>query len=65
LRVPLVSASSSQDRTSSTAGVSCRSAVLTLFDKQPLDQLLAEIESGLGTVETRNQLNLFPDISGQ
>jgi IS4 transposase len=37
---------------------------LTLFDKQPLDQLLAEIESGPETVETRNQLNLFSDISG-
>ena len=38
---------------------------LTLFDKQPLDQLLAEIESRPDTVETRNQLNLFSDISGQ
>jgi hypothetical protein len=38
---------------------------LTLFDKQPLDQLLAEIESRPETVETRNQLNLFSDISGQ
>jgi hypothetical protein len=38
---------------------------LTLFDKQPLDQLLAEIELRLETVETRNQLNLFSDISGQ
>ncbi len=38
---------------------------LTLFDKQPLDQLLAEIETGPETVETRNQLNLFSDISGQ
>ena len=38
---------------------------LTLFDKQPLVQLLAEIESSSETVETRNQLNLFSDISGQ
>jgi hypothetical protein len=38
---------------------------LTLFDKQPLDQLLAQIESWPETVETRNQLNLFSDISGQ
>jgi hypothetical protein len=38
---------------------------LTLFDKQPLDQLLANIESRPETVETRNQLNLFSDISGQ
>jgi len=38
---------------------------LTLFDKQPLDQLLAEIESQAETVKTRNQLNLFSDISGQ
>jgi Domain of unknown function (DUF4372)/Transposase DDE domain len=38
---------------------------LTLFDKQPLDQLLAEIESIPETPEKRNQLNLFPDISGQ
>ena len=38
---------------------------LTLFDKQPLDQLLAEIESRPETLETRNQLNLFSDISGQ
>jgi hypothetical protein len=38
---------------------------LTLFDKQPLGQLLAEIESRPETVETRNQLNLFSDISGQ
>jgi hypothetical protein len=38
---------------------------LTLFDKQPLDQLLADIESTPQTAETRNQLKLFPDISGQ
>ena len=38
---------------------------LTLFDKQPLDQLLAELESLPETVEKRNQLNLFSDISGQ
>jgi hypothetical protein len=38
---------------------------LTLFDKQPLDQLLAEIESRPETVETHNQLILFSDISGQ
>jgi len=38
---------------------------LTLFDKQPLDQLLAEIELMPETIETRNQLNLFSDISGQ
>jgi DDE family transposase/uncharacterized protein DUF4372 len=38
---------------------------LTLFDKQPLDQLLADIEPRLQTIETHNQLNLFSDISGQ
>jgi hypothetical protein len=38
---------------------------LTLFDKQPLDQLLADIESRPETMETHNQLNLFSDISGQ
>jgi hypothetical protein len=38
---------------------------LTLFDKQPLDQLLAEIESKPGSPETANQMNLFSDISGQ
>jgi len=38
---------------------------LTLFDKQPLDQLLADIESTPQSTETRNQLKLFPDISGQ
>ncbi len=38
---------------------------LTLFDKQPLDQLLAEMESRPETLHTRNQLNLFSDISGQ
>jgi hypothetical protein len=38
---------------------------LTLFDKQPLDQLLADIESTPQTTETRNQLKLFQDISGQ
>jgi hypothetical protein len=38
---------------------------LTLFDKQPLDQLLADIESRPETLETHNQLNLFADISGQ
>jgi len=38
---------------------------LTLFDKQPLDQLLAEIESKPEAIETHNQLNLFSDISGQ
>ena len=38
---------------------------LTLFDKQPLDQLLADIESKPEAGPTTNQLNLFPDISGQ
>ena len=38
---------------------------LTLFDKQPLVQLLADIESAPPPTETRNQLNLFSDISGQ
>jgi hypothetical protein len=38
---------------------------LTLFDKQPLDQLLADIEPRPETAETHNQLNLFSDISGQ
>ncbi|MGH9419276.1 MAG: IS4 family transposase [Thermoanaerobaculia bacterium] len=38
---------------------------LTLFDKQPLDQLLAEIESTPETTDMPNQMNLFSEISGQ
>jgi hypothetical protein len=38
---------------------------LTLFDKQPLDQLLAEIESTPEASEMPNQMNLFTEISGQ
>ena len=38
---------------------------LTLFDKQPLDQLLAQLEYKTEMPETSNQLNLFPEISGQ
>jgi hypothetical protein len=37
---------------------------LTLFDKQPLDQLLADIESTPERLEPLNQMILFPDISG-
>ncbi|MGI0081463.1 MAG: transposase, partial [Nitrososphaerales archaeon] len=32
---------------------------LTLFEKMPLDQLLANIEPDLNVMETGNQLNLF------
>jgi len=38
---------------------------LTLFDKQPLDQLLAQLEYQTEMYEFSNQLNLFPEISGQ
>ena len=38
---------------------------LTLFDKQPLDQLLAQLEDKIEMPEISNQLNLFPEISGQ
>ena len=38
---------------------------LTLFDKQPLDQLLAQLEYKTEMYEFSNQLNLFPEISGQ
>ena len=34
---------------------------LAFFYKQPLDQLLAEIESPPDAVETRNQLNPFSE----
>jgi len=38
---------------------------LTLFEKQPLDQLLAQTEDTAQTLDTPNQLNLFAQISGQ
>jgi hypothetical protein len=38
---------------------------LTLFDKQPLDQLLAQLEDKIEMPELANQLTLFPEISGQ
>lgn len=38
---------------------------LTLFDKQPLDQLLAQLEYKTEMPEISNQLILFPEISGQ
>jgi hypothetical protein len=38
---------------------------LALFDKQPLDQLLAQLEYKTEMPEISNQLNLFPEISGQ
>jgi hypothetical protein len=38
---------------------------LTLFDKQPLDQLLAQLEYKTEMPEMPNQLTLFPEISGQ
>ena len=38
---------------------------LTLLDKQPLDQLLAEIESMPDPPGIPNQMNLFAEISGQ
>ena len=37
---------------------------LALFEKQPLDQLLAQITNTDEALETANQLNLFPQISG-
>ena len=37
---------------------------LALFEKQPLDQLLAQITNTIQVVEPANQLNLFPHISG-
>ena len=37
---------------------------LTLFEKQPLDQLLAQTEPIAPILEAPNQLNLFPQISG-
>ncbi len=37
---------------------------LTLFDKQPLDQLLAQTESTAAILDSSNQLNLFAEISG-
>lgn len=37
---------------------------LALFEKQPLDQLLAQITITTEGPETANQLNLFPQISG-
>jgi hypothetical protein len=38
---------------------------LTLFDKQPLDQLLAQLQYKTEPPEMPNQLNLFPEMSGQ
>jgi len=38
---------------------------LTLFDKQPLNQLLTLTEQATEMTEIHNQLNLFPEISGQ
>jgi hypothetical protein len=38
---------------------------LTLFDKQPLDQLLAQLQYKTEMPEISNQLTLFPEISGQ
>ncbi len=38
---------------------------LTLFDKQPLDQLLAQLHYKTEMPEISNQLTLFPEISGQ
>lgn len=38
---------------------------LALFEKQPLDQLLAQINTTTETPEMANQLNLFGQISGQ
>jgi hypothetical protein len=37
---------------------------LALFEKQPLDQLLAQTANTIELAETTNQLNLFPQISG-
>jgi len=37
---------------------------LTLFDKQPLNQLLAQTESTAAILDSSNQLNLFAEISG-
>jgi hypothetical protein len=38
---------------------------LTLFDKQPLDQLLAQTQPTAATPDLSKQLNLFAEISGQ
>ena len=37
---------------------------LALFEKQPLDQLLAKAANTSEPPDTVNQLNLFPQISG-
>ncbi|HET8696495.1 MAG TPA: IS4 family transposase, partial [Gammaproteobacteria bacterium] len=38
---------------------------LTLFEKTPLAQLLAQIDISVDQSGTRNQLTLFDEISGQ
>jgi IS4 transposase len=37
---------------------------LALFEKQPLDQLLAQTANTIEPLDTTNQLNLFAQISG-
>ena len=37
---------------------------LALFEKQPLDQLLAQTANTIELADTTNQLNLFAQISG-